>query len=207
MNSINTRVNFDIESVFTGHHNVEYRGVNYIKNPFDYVMYQMIINEVKPDLIIEVGTRFGGGALYMADLLDVIGKGEVHTIDIIDYVGSPLVKEHPRIKRFLNGYQGYDLSNAEGFETILVIEDASHIYKDCKEAIEKFAPLVSKDSYLIVEDGIITPLNLKGYNGGPLRAISEFLPNHEEFIVDKRWCNFFGHNATHNVSGFLKKVS
>lgn len=205
--NIDTRVSFNAKTVCDGHHNVEYRGVTYLKNPFDYVMYQMIINEVKPDLIIEVGTRFGGGALYMADLLETIGKGEVHTIDIVDYVESPLVKENPRIKRFLNGYQGYDLSNTEGFETILVIEDASHTYKDCKEAIEKFAPLVSKDSYLIVEDGIVTELKLGGFNGGPLKAISEFLPNHKEFIVDKKWCNFFGNNATHNVSGFLKKIS
>lgn len=205
--NIDTKVSFNAKTVCDGHHNVRYRGVTYLKNPFDYVMYQMIINEVKPDLIIEVGTRFGGGALYMADILDVIGKGQVHTIDIVDYVESPLVKNHPRIKRFLKGYQGYDLANAKGFETILVIEDASHTYQDCKAAIDKFAPLVSNSSYLIVEDGIVTELNLEGFNGGPLKAISEFLPNHSEFVVDKKWCNFFGNNATHNVSGFLKKVS
>lgn len=205
--NIDTKVSFSPKTICDGHHNVKYRGVTYLKNPFDYVMYQMIINEVKPDLIIEVGTRFGGGALYMADILDVIGKGEVHTIDIVDYVDSSLVKTHPRIKRFLKGYQGYDLKETDGFETILVIEDASHTYQDCKAAIEKFAPLVSKDSYLIVEDGIVTELKLEGFSGGPLKAISEFLPNHSEFIVDKKWCNFFGNNAKHNVSGFLKKVS
>ena len=40
-------------------------------------MYQMIISEVKPDLIIEVGTRKGGGAYYLADLLDSIGNGVI----------------------------------------------------------------------------------------------------------------------------------
>ena len=48
----------------------------------------MIICEVKPDLVIEIGTNIGGGALYIADLLDSLGKGIVHTIDIVAQVTS-----------------------------------------------------------------------------------------------------------------------
>lgn len=199
-------VKFDVKSICDGHHNVSYRGVRYIRCPFDYIIYQMIINEIKPDLIIEVGTNAGGGALYMADIMDNVGHGEVHTIDIVDMVENELVKNHPRIKRFLGGYQSYDLKQAEGFHTILVIDDGSHTYEDVIASLEKFKSIPTKDSYFIVEDGIIDELGYPDYNGGPLRAIEEFTNANSEYVIDRRWCDFFGKNATFNVNGYLKKI-
>lgn len=202
----NEVVDVSVKSIDKGHHQVSYRGVKAIRCPFDYVIYQMIISEVKPDLIIEIGTRIGGGAYYMADLLDSIGKGVIHTIDIVDEVDLK-VKEHKRIQFFTDGWANYDLELAKGYDKILVIEDASHMYKDTIGVLNKFHSIVSKDSYLIVEDGIINELGLeKKYDGGPLRAICEFLPKHPEFIVDRKWCDMFGKNATFNVNGYLKKV-
>jgi len=199
-------VNFDVKSICSGHHNVSYRGVRYIRCPFDYIIYQMIINEIKPDLIIEVGTNAGGGALYMADIMDKIGHGEIHTIDIVDMVDSELVKNHSRIKRFLGGYQSYDLKNAEGFNTILVIDDGSHTYEDVIASLNKFKTIPTKNSYFIVEDGIIDELGYPDYNGGPLKAIAEFMNNNSDYVIDRKWCDFFGKNATFNVNGYLKKI-
>jgi cephalosporin hydroxylase len=184
-----------------------YRGIKAIKCPFDYVMYQMLIWELKPDLIIEIGTHKGGAALYFADLLELTGKGEVHTIDIEKDQADETVGKNKRIKLFTDGYQGYDIQQANGFNTILVIEDGSHTYEDTINAMIKFAPLVSPGSYLIIEDGIIDELGMKKtYGGGPLKAIDEFLENNSEFIVDDHWCNMFGRNATFNVDGFLKRI-
>ena len=200
------KVELSVNTIDKGHHQVSYRGVNAIRCPFDYVIYQMIISEIKPDLIIEIGTRKGGGAYYMADLLDNIGKGIIHTIDIVDEV-EPIVKEHKRIKFFTDGWENYPIELAKSFTKILVIEDASHMYLDSIGALNKFHSLVSKDSYFIVEDGIVNKLGLeKKYDGGPLRAIREFLPNHPDFIVDRKWCDMFGKNATFNVNGYLKKI-
>jgi cephalosporin hydroxylase len=200
------KVELSVNTIDKGHHQVSYRGVKAIRCPFDYVIYQMIISEIKPDLIIEIGTRKGGGAYYMADLLDNIGKGIIHTIDIVDEV-EPIVKEHKRIKFFTDGWENYPIELAKSFTKILVIEDASHMYLDSIGALNKFHSLVSKDSYFIVEDGIVNKLGLeKKYDGGPLRAIREFLPNHPEFIVDRKWCDMFGKNATFNVNGYLKKI-
>ncbi len=199
-------VKITVESIDKGHHKVTYRGVKAVRCPFDYVIYQMIISEVQPDLIIEIGTRKGGGAYYMADLLDSLGKGIIHAIDIEDDV-EPIVKNHDRIKFFTDGWSGYNLELAKEFDRILIIEDASHMYEDTIGVLNKFHTLVSKDSYLIVEDGIINELGLeRKYNGGPLRAIREFMPKHPEYIVDRKWCDMFGKNATFNVNGFLKKI-
>ena len=199
---MNNQVIVDLQNIYIGHFNINYRGIPTAKCPFDYVLYQMVINEVKPDLIIEIGAYKGGSALYMADLLNAIGKGIVHTIDIEDRVESSLVLNHGRIKYFTKGYQDYDLENTKGFEKILVIDDGSHYYGDVIATLNKFKDVVTKGSYLIVEDGIINELNARGhmsldFGGGPLRAIEEFLLMNRNFIIDHNYCDFFGKNATY----------
>lgn len=200
--------NIKIKDIEKGHHEFTYRGIKSLKCPFDYATYQMIINEVKPDLIIEIGTHYGGNTLYMADLLDIIGNGIIHTIDIKDFKFNELLHNHPRIKRFYDGYAGYDLSNAKGFEKILIIDDGSHEYKDVINAFNKFKDLVSVESYYIIEDGVLAELghDNEKYDGGPLRAINEIIKTTSEYIIDEKWSNFFGKNATFNPNGFLKKV-
>src|SRR5690606_19641144 len=118
------------------------------------------------------------------------------------------VKDYNRIHLFTAGWENYDLELTKKFERILVIEDASHTYECSKGAIEKFASVVTKGSYLIVEDGIVEDLGMsKEFNGGPLKALREFLPNHPEFMVDRKWCDLFGKNGTFNVNGYLRKIN
>ena len=200
-------VDFDIHSICDGHHKVSYRGIKAIRSPFDYVLYQMILFDQKPDLVIEIGTNHGGGALYLADLMDLIGHGEIHTIDIEDRCHE-MVKQHSRITTFLGGWQDYDTSLAEKYSNVLIIEDGAHTYEDTLAILKKFAYLVKKGSYFIVEDGIVNELGIsKEYNGGPLRAINEFMSSNNHFEIDRKWCDFFGKNATFNVDGYLKRIN
>ena len=202
------KVELSLVGLNKGHHKVTYKGIKAIRCPFDYVIYQMIIGEVRPDLIIEIGSHKGGGAIYLSDLLKAYNiSGEIHTIDIDDSAKKN-IEGYSNIKFFGEGAENYDLSLTEKFNKILVIEDAAHTYECSKSAIDKFASVVSVGSYLIVEDGIVNELGIeKEYRGGPLKAIREFLPNHPEFIVDRKWCDMFGKNATFNVNGYLRKIS
>lgn len=204
-NDYTDSVKFDLKSIEVGHHKLLYKDIPIIKCPFDYIIYQMILWEVKPDLIIEIGTNRGGSALYFADLLDLIGHGEIHTIDIEDMVHEE-VKKHRRITFFTEGFQKYDLNNTKGYKKIIVIEDGSHTYEDVIATLQKFNHAVSKDSYFIVEDGILDKLGWKRkYNGGPNKAIKEFILKNKAYIIDRKWCDLFGVNATFNTNGFLKK--
>ena len=193
------KVHFDTDTIEQGHHKLFYKDVPIIKCPFDYVIYQMILWEVKPDLIIEIGTNRGGSALYFADILDLVGHGEIHTIDIEDIVYTE-AKNHKRIKFFTSGYENYDLKNTQGFNAILIIEDGSHIYEDVKGCLNKFNAVVTKNSYFIIEDGIIDKLGWKNeYYGGPNKAIKEFMSENDSYIIDRKWCDLFGTNATFNT--------
>lgn len=202
------QVFFNSSTIYYGHQLITYKGIQSVRCPFDYVIYQMILNEVKPDLIIEIGTNRGGSAIYLSDLMDNLGlSGEIHSIDINDLAVDNVV-DYQRIKLFTDGWEAYDLNNVAGFNRVLVIEDAAHTYDCTLGAIEKFAAVVTKDSYLIVEDGIVNDLQMEGkFDGGPLRALREFLPKHKEFVVERKWCDMFGTNATFNVNGYLKKLN
>jgi cephalosporin hydroxylase len=199
---------FKLSDIDAGHHRVTYKGVPAIKCPFDYVLYQMLVTGIKPDLIIEIGTRHGGSALYLADLMNLNGYGEVHTIDLPDNQESELLHTHERVHIFKNGFQHYDCSVIARFQKVMIIEDGSHQYEDTLAALSLFAPYVSIGSYFIVEDGIITELGKSAaFNGGPQRAIDTFLQTNTNFITDRNYCDFFGPSATFNVNGYLKRIS
>jgi cephalosporin hydroxylase len=164
--------------------------------------------DIKPDLIIEIGTLNGGGALYYADLLYLLGKGQVHTINLENEVYDQKVFNHGQIKFFYGGFDAYDIEeNTKGFEKILVIDDAAHTYEDVLKALNKFNKVVSKESYFIVEDGVVSFTGVAdNYGGGPRKAIDEFLQTNDNFIVDRSLCDFFGTNATFNPDGYLKRI-
>jgi len=52
---------------------LSFQGVRIIKNPLDLWMLQQIAWEVRPDVVIETGTWYGGSALYWAHTLNGMG--------------------------------------------------------------------------------------------------------------------------------------
>jgi len=208
MNLFNKEKKFGLSGIVEGHHRVTYKGIPAIKSPFDYVLYQMLVFSLQPDLILEIGTNKGGSALYLADLLKENGKGIVHTIDLPENREDERIRLHERIRVFNDGYEGYDTSGLVQYPCILVIEDGSHQYMDTLKTLEKFAPFVQPGSYIVVEDGIVTEMGReKEFNGGPQKAIRDFLAAHKEFETDSTYCDFFGPNVTFNVNGYLKRIS
>src|SRR5438105_396325 len=77
-----------------------WHGVKLWKSPSDLWLYQELICEVRPALLIETGTAFGGSALFFAHQFDQIGHGRVLSIDINKV--KPDYPQHPRIS-YLGG--------------------------------------------------------------------------------------------------------
>src|SRR4051794_34109789 len=73
-------------------------GVPIWQNVLDLWTIQEAISSVRPALLIETGTDRGGSALFYANLMDLLGEGQVVTIDIVQIHDV----DHPRIS-FVHG--------------------------------------------------------------------------------------------------------
>lgn len=181
-------------------------GVPIQKCPFDLFVYQEIIYEVKPDLIIEAGTASGGGALYLSSICDLVGHGEVVTIDIVDLGNRP---QHVRLT-YLDGSSTDEKiveevkKRAEGKEKILVILDSDHSKAHVLKEMQIYNELVSKGSYMIVEDSNVNGHPVQPKHGpGPMEALEEFLETNSDFEIDETKEK---HYLSFNPKGYLKKV-
>jgi cephalosporin hydroxylase len=180
-------------------------GAQALKNPLDLWVYQEIVFETKPDLIVETGTYRGGSALYLATICDLVGAGEVVSIDI-----EPLrdeYPEHPRVT-YLGGRSSTDdgvlaevRARAEGRKT-LVILDSDHSQAHVEAELAAYAPLVPVGGYVIVEDSNIGQIR-KDLLPGPLEAIEGFVETTDEFEIDRAREKFL---ITFNPSGYLRRV-
>ena len=185
---------------------VKWLGQPIWQNILDLWTIQETISEIQPELLIECGTNRGGSALFYAHLFDLIGKGRVVTID----VESMHQLSHPRI-RFLIGssiaepifaHVREEVSKSSG--PVLVILDSNHAAEHVFRELELYGPLVTRGSYVLVQDGIMDVMDmLRGPGPGPLAAIKAFLPQHPEFEVDTERCERF--LISHHPLGWLRK--
>jgi cephalosporin hydroxylase len=180
-------------------------GVRCQKCPLDLWMYQEILCKVRPATVIETGTLYGGSALFLAHVLDLLGAGHVLTIDVTPQPERPL---HPRIT-----YVAGSSTDPAVFETdilptlcapVLVVLDSDHARDHVRREIALYAPLVTVGSYLIVED-----TNVHGHPvepdhvPGPYEAVDEFLAREPAFERDYGRERFL---MTFNPGGYLLRT-
>ena len=183
-----------------------WQGVPVQKNPLDLWIYQEIIAESKPDIIIECGSGEGGTSLFLAHMCEIINNGMIITIDIENKHGQ---LHHNRIK-FLLGSSTADQTVKQVKELIrkddkvLVILDSEHNKDHVLKEMNIYSKLVTSESYLIVEDTNINGHPVYSFHGpGPMEAVKKFLKNNQDFIVDYRKEKFL---FTFNPRGYLKKI-
>jgi cephalosporin hydroxylase len=183
-----------------------YFGVKAAKNPLDAWIYQEILFETKPDVIIEIGNLFGGGALALAHFCDILGKGKVIGLDIDHSKISPVVRKHLRITLMQGDACAlYDkvLALISPEDKVLVIEDSSHTYENTFKVLRTYSPLIKPGLYMIVEDSICHHGLDVGPAPGPYEAIERFVAENENFIIDRSKEEFL---ITWNPKGYLKRI-
>lgn len=183
-----------------------YLGIKTLKSPMDAWVYQQIIFETEPDVIIEIGNAHGGSALFLAHICDNIGRGRVIGIDLSHKHVPEKVKQHPRITLI----QGDACENFEKVkqlisieERVLVIEDSLHTYENTLNVLRLYSQLIKIGDYFIVEDSILHHGLSLGPKPGPYQAIETFLIENENFISDRSREHFF---LTWNPKGYLKRT-
>jgi cephalosporin hydroxylase len=175
------------------------------KCPFDLWTYQEIIADTRPEVIVECGTRYGGGALFMAALFDLLGAGQVISIDIDTSIDRPA---HRRIT-YLTG----STIDPELFERVramtagrktMVILDSDHSAAHVAKELELYPDLVSPGYYLIVDD---TNVNghpaVPDHGPGPMEALVPFLEARPDFQADPARERFM---LSLNPKGFVRRV-
>jgi len=74
--------------------NTNWLGVPIIKCPFDLWIYQEMLFELRPDLVVECGTSKGGSAYFLSSMCELVGHGHVITIDLYPKPNRP---QHERL--------------------------------------------------------------------------------------------------------------
>ncbi|MGY9047553.1 MAG: CmcI family methyltransferase [Rhodobacterales bacterium] len=188
-----------------------YKGVRCLKSPVDISIYMRLIWDLKPRSLFEIGSHSGGSALLFADILGNMGCPDTPVISIDLEIPQDI--EDDRI-RFLKGnvLDLASLFDAHKLDALphpwFVIEDSAHSYSGCMAALTLFAERMAPGDMLAVEDGVLDDLGMSAkYDGGPNRAISDFVSSHaESFEIATHLCDMFGVNATYNPNGYLRKV-
>ena len=180
-------------------------GAQALKNPLDLWIYQEIMVETRPELIVETGTYRGGSAFFLASICDLLGTGEVVSIDVEQVRDD--YPAHPRIT-YLGGRSSTDpgvvatvRERAAGRPTLVVL-DSDHSQAHVEAELAVYAELVPVGGYVIVEDSNIGQIR-KDLLPGPLEAIETFLARTDGFEIDHRREKFL---ITFNPSGYLRRV-
>jgi cephalosporin hydroxylase len=177
--------------------------------PLDAWVLQEMIGSLKPDLIVETGTCLGGSAYFFASIFDLLGHGEVMSIDIAPRGTMP----HPRIT-YLRGSSTdseivanvRDRMDALKAKAVLIMLDSNHTESHVRDELEMYAPLVPVGSYIYVQDGCIDTLpSLRAGRPGPVPAVQSFLKNHLQFVRDTEV--EFRYVMTAHPYGWLRRVA
>jgi len=175
------------------------------KVPGDLWLYQELLTQHKPDLIIETGTHWGGSALYLATICSLLNHGEVLSIDLFHKDPLPT---HERITYLQGSSVSSEINDkvtkiVGENKKVLVILDSDHTREHVEKELKIYSKFIRKGDLLIVEDTFLGGHPSHPEHGeGPTEAIEKFLQENSEFYIDKTCEKFL---FTLNYNGFLKR--
>ena len=183
-----------------------YFGLKTLKSPIDFWIYQEMIYELKPDVIIEIGNYSGGSTLALAHMCDLLSNGRVIGLDLSHAAVDKTVKAHKRIT-LIEGDACASFERVAKLikpdDNVLVIEDSLHTFANTLAVLETYSPLIKPGGYFIVEDGIC----YHGLNGGPwpgpYEAVEAFVSRNNSFVIDRSREAFL---ITWNPKGYLRRI-
>lgn len=154
-----------------------------VKTASDLERYRHVLQEVKPAVVVECGTFNGRSACWFADE----ARCRVITIDTHPQV-DPDVAVHPSVL-WLTGNSTDPLvvervrQLVGDVGPVMVVLDSDHSGAHVMLEMVAYGPMVTKGSYMVVEDGIVRwlPEQLEVYGSSPLDGIELFL---DEFGAD-----------------------
>lgn len=176
------------------------------KLPGDMVILQEIIHKVRPDWIVHTGTANGGLDWYLASICDLIDHGKIVSID--NKLAEDL-PQHPRIT-YIEG-EAHLWSTSEQVIKLVGEEPHAMVILGNKASSSRtsaefhvLGDLVSKDSYLVLEDTIVGGHPVWGNFGvGPFEAVKGITETRGDFVSDT---SLEKYGLTFNTTGYLRRI-
>jgi cephalosporin hydroxylase len=197
---------------------VTWLGVPIIQLPEDILMVQELIWKIRPDVVVECGVAHGGALMLYASLLELMDRGRVIGIDVeIRKYNRLAIESHPLSRRItlIERSSTEDATLADVHRlippdaTVLVALDSNHSRAHVREELERYAPLVSPGSYVVVFDTVMAMVHdapnaqPSWATDSPAAAIEDFLATHPEFVQDRAYERM---RATYCQGGFLRRL-
>lgn len=169
-----------------------WRGVPCFKTAEDMAIYAMLIDELRPQTIIELGSGAGGSALFLADLCASMGLAT----KIISIDKSAAEVSDPRIEFIRSDCSSWleaaaAASKRDFPRPCLLIED---FHGDLAGYFKHIDVILAAGDYLFVEDS----LSKQG-------RISEVIAD-RPYLVDAKYTDFFGINCTSAINSIFVKT-
>lgn len=203
-------------------YNFTWMGRPIIQYPQDIIAMQELIWAVKPDLIIETGIAHGGGLVFYASMLELLGgDGQVLGIEQHIFPEIRAELESHRMFRRITMFEGNSISKemaekvsefASRKKRVMVALDSNHTHEHVLAELELYSPLVTKDSYLVVFDTVVNEVDESlytdrpwGANSNPRTAVRAFLEKNSRFEIDESISGKL--QITSCPGGFLKCIA
>jgi cephalosporin hydroxylase/predicted O-methyltransferase YrrM len=177
------------------------------KIPPDLFVYQELLHRVRPEWIIDIGSGDGGRAWFLATVCDLLGTGQIVSIDKQQVDGRP---EHPRI-RFLVGPADED-EIVDEVGSMLPSEPSALLVlggrASATRTLAQFhahAHHVPVGSYVVVEDTIVNGHPVwANFGRGPAEAAKAIVESRADFVADLAMEKYV---LTFNPNGFLRRLT
>lgn len=173
-------------------------GFQILQIPDDMIRAQEVIFSLKPDLIIETGVAGGGSVVYYASLMQLIGHGHVLGIEkglrCREQVEASVVADRiTLIEGDSTSPEAISIATnmAAPKQRVMVMLDSNHSWRHVAAELKAYAPLVTRESYIVVCDSNMAELadlprgNPEWETDNPRTAAEEFLAANPQFYVEQ----------------------
>ena len=175
--------------------------------PTDLQCYQELLAVNRPDTVIVTGDDdgLGGRALFIASILDLLGRGRVIAAGSSDIAGRPA---HPRVTHIRGradeaevAAQVRSLADARGGAMVFLALGQD---RRAMRAFEHYESLVPPGGYVVVENTVVNGRPAApGFGAGPLEAVFQLLAKHPDFVSDHTLERY---TITFNRHGYMRRL-
>jgi len=171
-----------------------------IQLPDDVLRIQEVVFAVQPDVIVETGVAHGGSLVFYASLAKAMDKGRVVGVDIEIRPHNRRAIEQHFLASYISLIEGDSVALATldrvralitPGDKVLVLLDSNHTYDHVMAELKAYAPLVTKNSYIVAMDGIMGEVAGASRTqpdwtwNNPTQAALAFVKEHPEFAIEE----------------------